>query len=135
MSLSILNIDQDAILLVIYANFDAATRNIETEIANYRDTLCTKQISRFMKTMGFKFYERHQLFQYGIRDTLQQQIGALQRLQGTCRHFRHLYAVAKIRCTQAETLIINKLTIVTYLYRNTIKNYFRTAAHHILHTS
>ena len=135
MSLGILDIDQDVILRVFSWNFDAATRNIETEIAKYRDTLCTKQISHFVKTVGFKFCKRHQLFQNKIRNTLGQQVCALRRLPCTCRHFRQLYAVEKIRCTQSETLIINKLTIVTYLYRNTIKNYFRSAAHHILHTS
>ena len=135
MSLGILDIDQDVILRIFSWNFDATTRDAETEIAKYRDTLCMKQISRFVKTVGLKFYERHQLFQNRIRDTLRQQTCALQRLHCTCRHFRQLYTVAKIQCAQAETLIINKLNIVTYLYQNMIKNYFRTAAHHILHTS
>ena len=126
-----LSLDQDAVLCVLSSGFGATVREIDTEIASYRKTLCVKQMHDLVKTAGLKFYERQQLFQDRVRGMLQRESRALCRVQCACKQLRDLGAMAKVRCMRTETLIVGKLAVAAHLYRNALRNCFRTAAQHV----
>ena len=128
-------VNEDVTLHTFLSILTSTTDEMNTEIQVYRNKLSLKSMHEHMQVCGLKFYERHQNFQNKIHCMMHNQRRHMKCLQLVCLQFNKLINSLQNNYTNCEILIVSKCTLISDLYKNMIKIYFRTASHQLLHTT
>ena len=128
-----LKFNEDVMLHILFLILKSATDEINTEIKLYQSKLSLKDMHSVVKSYGFKFHERHRNFQNKMNYMIKSQRAEIACIQLVCVEFNKLTRALKLTQLNSETLIVSKCTMITYMYRNMVKSYFRTASQHLFH--